>query len=105
MIDRVDLFVPDGGPAALGYIQGSMEVRPESWFFKAHFFQDPVIPGSLGLESFLQLLKVLALRRWGWEEGCRIETIAVGEKHEWVYRGQVIPPDERVIVQATVSEV
>ena len=105
MIDRVDLFVPDGGPAGLGYIQGSLEVRPESWFFKAHFFQDPVIPGSLGLESFLQLLKVLALRRWGWEEGRRIETIAVGERHEWVYRGQVIPPDEKVIVQAIVSEV
>ena len=60
MIDRIDLFVPDGGPHGLGLIQGSKAVRPEEWFFKAHFHQDPVMPGSLGLESLLQLLKVHA---------------------------------------------
>ena len=44
---------------------GTIAVDPEFWFFKAHFYQDPVWPGSLGLESFLQLLKYAAWQRWG----------------------------------------
>src|SRR5262249_37317409 len=64
MIDRIDLYVPDGGPSKLGFIKGSKTIDPEEWFFKAHFYQDPVWPGSLGLESFLQVLKVVAGRRW-----------------------------------------
>ena len=63
MIDRIDGFVRDGGPHGLGFIQGSKPVDPADWFFKAHFHQDPVWPGSLGLESFLQLLKVVAMDR------------------------------------------
>ena len=66
MIDRIDPHVPDGGPHGLGFIVGSKDVDPAEWFFKAHFYQDPVCPGSLGLESFLQLLKVHAVQRWGW---------------------------------------
>ncbi|MFO0917270.1 MAG: beta-ketoacyl synthase N-terminal-like domain-containing protein [Planctomycetaceae bacterium] len=65
MVDRVTAFVPDGGPNGLGYLQGTIGVDPGAWFFQAHFYQDPVWPGSLGLESFLQLLKVYAVRRWG----------------------------------------
>nr|WP_279384384.1 hypothetical protein [Geotalea toluenoxydans] len=48
MIDHIDLFVPDGGPKGLGYVKGIKEVDPDEWFFKAHFYQDPVTPGSLG---------------------------------------------------------
>jgi len=69
MIDRIELYVPDGGPAGLGYIRGSKQVNPDEWFFKAHFFEDPVAPGSLGLESFQQLLKFAAVERWGQQEG------------------------------------
>lgn len=105
MVDRVDCFVPDGGSNGLGFIRGSMAVKPAAWFFKAHFYQDPVIPGSLGLESFLQLLKVVALERWGWEPGAALETVAVGHKHDWVYRGQVIPTDQAVTVEAEVTSV
>ncbi|MDH4008184.1 MAG: type I polyketide synthase, partial [Desulfuromonadales bacterium] len=63
MIDRIELFIAEGGPQNLGFIRGSKLVDPEEWFFKAHFYQDPVCPGSLGLESFLQLLKVAAIKR------------------------------------------
>jgi len=54
MIESIELFVPDGGPSGLGYIRGVKPVDPEEWFFKAHFHQDPVMPGSLGLEAFTQ---------------------------------------------------
>jgi acyl transferase domain-containing protein/3-hydroxymyristoyl/3-hydroxydecanoyl-(acyl carrier protein) dehydratase len=99
MIDRVDALIPDGGPHGLGFVRGTKTVNPDEWFFKAHFYQDPVVPGSLGLESLLQLLKVLALRRFG---GRRFAVMR-GGPHSWVYRGQVVPTCERVTVTAVVT--
>jgi acyl transferase domain-containing protein/3-hydroxymyristoyl/3-hydroxydecanoyl-(acyl carrier protein) dehydratase len=101
MLDRVDLL-PDGGPHRLGLVQGSKPVRPDEWFFKAHFHQDPVWPGSLGLECVLQLLAVLAQRRWGAGPDARFEA-NLGRPHRWQYRGQVIPTNQQVIVQAAVT--
>ncbi|WP_435019720.1 beta-ketoacyl synthase N-terminal-like domain-containing protein [Tundrisphaera sp. TA3] len=105
MIDRVDAFVADGGAQGLGFIQGSANVDPSAWFFKAHFHQDPVQPGSLGLEAILQLLKVVAAERWGAGPRSEFESVAVGETHRWTYRGQVLPTDEAITVQATVTAV
>lgn len=106
MIDAIDLFVPDGGPEGLGYIRGSTPVNPDAWFFKAHFYQDPVWPGSLGLESFLQLLKVVARHHWAHnlENTHRFEPITLGLRHEWTYRGQVIPTNQRVTVEAAITD-
>ena len=64
MVDQIELFDALGGPKGLGFIRATTRVNPDAWFFKAHFFEDPVWPGSLGLESFIQLLKVVAYRRW-----------------------------------------
>ncbi len=100
MMDRVELFVPDGGPHGLGFIQGTKDVIPAEWFFKAHFYQDPVWPGSLGLEAMLQLLKVVAARRW---PGCRAFVGNLGPAHRWLYRGQVIPTNRHVGVQAVIT--
>jgi acyl transferase domain-containing protein/3-hydroxymyristoyl/3-hydroxydecanoyl-(acyl carrier protein) dehydratase len=105
MLDNIDLFVADGGPEGLGYIRGSKAVDPAEWFFDAHFYQDPVCPGSLGLESFLQLLKVAAVKRWGGGAQSVLETIALGEKHSWNYRGQIIPSNGKVTVEAVVTSV
>jgi len=105
MVETVDALVIDGGPAGLGFVEGSKRVDPDDWFFKAHFHQDPVCPGSLGLESFLQLLKVLADARWGVGPDTVFETPCVNDEHRWIYRGQVIPSCERVTVQAVVTAV
>ncbi|MFO0945452.1 MAG: hydroxymyristoyl-ACP dehydratase, partial [Planctomycetota bacterium] len=105
MIDAVDLWVPDGGPAGLGYLRGTKKVDPREWFFQAHFYQDPVCPGSLGLESFLQLLKFAAVQRWGESAGQWFQTVALNRKHGWIYRGQVIPTDAQVTVEAVISAV
>jgi 3-hydroxymyristoyl/3-hydroxydecanoyl-(acyl carrier protein) dehydratase len=105
MIDQVELFVPDGGPQGLGYIRGIKDVDPGEWFFKAHFFEDPVTPGSLGLESFLQLVKFAAIERWGWQAGDILEATALERPHKWLYRGQVVPDNSRVTVVAWVTAV
>jgi 3-hydroxymyristoyl/3-hydroxydecanoyl-(acyl carrier protein) dehydratase len=105
MVDTIDLFVPDGGPHGLGFVRGTKEVDPGEWFFQAHFHQDPVWPGSLGLEAFVQLLQVAAGRRWGVTPDTRWQIIAIDVPHTWVYRGQVVPGDLRVTVQAEVTRI
>ena len=117
MVDRTELFVPDGGPNGLGFIRGTKGIDFREWFFKAHFFEDPVWPGSLGLESFLQLIRVVAVNRWGigvWAKnpdiqttgpGIRNFTMVPGERHSWLYRGQVLPSDKLVTVQASVTSI
>jgi acyl transferase domain-containing protein/3-hydroxymyristoyl/3-hydroxydecanoyl-(acyl carrier protein) dehydratase len=105
MIDRIELFVSDGGPHGLGYIRGIKDVDPDEWFFKAHFYEDPVTPGSLGLESFIQLVKFLAVERWGWQDGAVVSAVALEKKHRWLYRGQVVPTNSRVTVNAWITAV
>jgi acyl transferase domain-containing protein/3-hydroxymyristoyl/3-hydroxydecanoyl-(acyl carrier protein) dehydratase len=103
MVDRIDLNLSNGGPKGLGLIQGSKNVDPGEWFFKAHFFQDPVWPGSLGLESLVQLLKVVAAERWGVDPATVFQTLVLGKEHAWLYRGQVLPSNRRVSIQAEVT--
>ena len=106
MIDRVEEYHPEGGPHGLGFIRGTKRVDPSEWFFEAHFFQDPVCPGSLGLESFQQLLKVVARSSGGGPSpGARFESVGVGDLHRWTYRGQILPTDLLVTVRAVVTGV
>ena len=105
MIDQIDGYLPAGGEAGLGLIQGRIRVDPSFWFFQAHFYQDPVWPGSLGLESFLQLLKYVAWKRWGTPPPAGWQTVALAQPHEWTYRGQVIPNDQEVVVVLEITAV
>lgn len=105
MIDRIDIDLADGGPHGLGYLRAVKTIEPEEWFFKAHFFQDPVCPGSLGVESFLQLLKFAALRRWPELARSRRFVHRLQQPHTWKYRGQILPHNRRVEVIAAITAV
>ena len=105
MVTDVELCVPGGGPKALGFVRGTILVNPEAWFFKAHFYQDPVWPGSLGLESLIQLMKVFAVERWGPPADGRLEAMTPGSEHIWLYRGQVLPTDSRVVADVVVTAI
>ena len=105
MIDRVEIYVRNGGSKGLGYIRGIKHVKPGEWFFKAHFFQDPVCPGSLGIESFLQLIKFVAIDRWKHlADNHRFELIT-DQPHNWIYRGQVLPENKKIEVEAVITDV
>lgn len=104
MLDTVQAFVPEGGPHGLGYLRGTKRIDPAEWFFQAHFYQDPVWPGSLGLEAFLQLLRVATARRWGVPTGARLRAVALERPHRWTYRGQVLPTDAEVTVEAVIDD-
>jgi len=87
------------------YIRGLKQVDPDEWFFKAHFYQDPVCPGSLGLESFIQLMKAAALKRWPELEHTHRFRLQEGSRHTWTYRGQIIPTNKTVAVEARITGV
>jgi 3-hydroxymyristoyl/3-hydroxydecanoyl-(acyl carrier protein) dehydratase len=103
MIDRIETWIPDGGPKGLGFIRGTKIVNPQEWFFKAHFYQDPVCPGSLGIESFIQLLKFMAIQRWPELADSHRFGLATPSSHSWIYRGQIIPTNQLVTVEAVVT--
>ncbi|QEH37092.1 Polyketide synthase PksN [Aquisphaera giovannonii] len=103
MVDRIEAFAVRGGPHGLGVIEGRVRVDPSAWFFAAHFLGDPVWPGSLGLESLLQLLKVVSSDRWGAREDDTFDSPALGTEHRWVYRGQVLPTNGEVSTQAVIT--
>ncbi len=98
-VDRVTWWA-NGGSAGLGRLRALTAVDPDAWFFKAHFFSDPVQPGSLGLEAMLQLLQVGMIAA-GWGDGLaepRFEPLALDTPLVWKYRGQVLPSDREVTV-------
>lgn len=98
MLDSVDYFDPVGGSAGLSLIRGRQTVDPYAWYFKAHFFNDPVQPGSLGLDALEQLLMRAVLLKTGASQldGAVAEMPAVGERVKWSYRGQVMPEKREV---------
>jgi acyl transferase domain-containing protein/3-hydroxymyristoyl/3-hydroxydecanoyl-(acyl carrier protein) dehydratase/1-acyl-sn-glycerol-3-phosphate acyltransferase len=95
MLDRITAFDPDGGAAGLGFARGEKTVDPGEWFFAAHFFQDPVQPGSLGIEAMIQLLQwaMLELGMDADMQAPRFEALALDAPLRWKYRGQVVPED------------
>jgi len=105
MVDEIETYVPQGGPTGLGFVRGIKQVNPDEWFFKAHFYQDPVWPGSLGIESFLQLVKFMALDRWKHLKDSHRFELITAEPHHWTYRGQVIPKNKKVEVEAVVTKI
>ena len=105
MIDRIDRYDPHGGEHGLGYLVASKAIDPRAWFFDAHFFQDPVCPGSLGIESLIQLLRWAARQRWPALATTHMPLIAVGQPHTWRYRGQIRPGSSHVTVETVVNAV
>ena len=107
VIDRLK-FWPGGGEAGLGRLVAEYDVHPEAWFFKAHFFQDPVQPGSLGLEAMQQAARATACLAGLAGEGSVFEPVAVGQSFNWRFRGQVVPTNKRtrseIEILATASD-
>ena len=60
-LDRVTGYWPEGGAEGLGRVRAERSIDADDWYFKAHFFQDPVQPGSLGIEAMIQTLQFFML--------------------------------------------
>lgn len=107
MLDAVTGFWPDAGEAELGRVRTAQEIHPSAWYFKAHFHEDPVQPGSLGLEALIQAARALVHLK-GWLDGLEDpvwEHPVVGFPLAWRYRGQVVPTNDEVVTEIEALEV
>lgn len=99
MFDRIVKISSLGGEHGKGEIVAEFDIKPNLWFFKCHFLNDPVMPGCLGLDAFWQLVGFFL----GWVGGTgRGRALGVGEVK---LVGQVLPTAKKVIYQLNVKRV
>ena len=93
--------------AGLGRIRGWQQVDPYAWYFKAHFFQDPVQPGSLGQEALIQLLQEFMYHKGllASQDSTTFEPIALGIPFSWRFRGQVLPTNLEVVTELDITDI
>jgi len=85
MFDRITHIAANGGSHDKGEMEAEMDVRPDLWFFKCHFQNDPVMPGCLGLDAMWQMVGFFL----GWLGGLgRGRALGVGEVK---FSGMVLP--------------
>ncbi len=107
MLDRITAWYPGKGRGEKGYMRAEKDVNSKDWFFKAHFFQDPVQPGSLGVEAILQLMQANMLQR-GYQDSLSnpmFEPIVIGEPVEWHYRGQIAPHNKKITIDIEIDSI
>jgi 3-hydroxymyristoyl/3-hydroxydecanoyl-(acyl carrier protein) dehydratase len=89
-LDQV-MIVEGGGKHGQGYIHASRRVDPVAWFYVCHFYQDPVMPGSLGIEAIIQAMQAYALQL---DLGRSFQSphfdYLPGHEVVWKYRGQIV---------------
>lgn len=106
-LNFLDTFklVSNGGHYGLGYIYGEKSVDPEDWFFPCHFYQDPVMPGSLGVESILEAIRLFAIDQ---DLGASYQnpyfTSPLGTVI-WKYRGQIIKSDKKMSIEVHIKSI
>ncbi|WP_299976543.1 type I polyketide synthase [Desulfobacula sp.] len=105
MIDNIEVLSFDAGLYEKGYIKAIKIVDPSEWFFNAHFYQDPVCPGSLGIESFLQMIRFFLLKKFDIPANEYKTQMTQGQSHEWIYRGQIIPLNKKIEIHAHIKTV
>ena len=85
MFDRITNIADSGGQFDKGEIRAELDIRPDLWFFKCHFKDDPVMPGCLGLDAMWQMVGFFL----GWMGGIgKGRALGVGEVK---FTGMVLP--------------
>jgi 3-hydroxymyristoyl/3-hydroxydecanoyl-(acyl carrier protein) dehydratase len=95
-----------GGRYGQGYVFAAKEIDPQDWFYDCHFYQDPVMPGSLGIEAILQALQAYAVETGlGQEMAAPRFSNPVGTRMNWKYRGQITPAHKRMELEVHVAKI
>uniref|UniRef100_UPI00356A59A5 beta-hydroxydecanoyl-ACP dehydratase n=1 Tax=Shewanella sp. TaxID=50422 RepID=UPI00356A59A5 len=103
-VDKVDI-VRAGGKAGLGYVYGERNIDPSDWFFRFHFHQDPVMPGSLGVEAIIELLSSFALDSGLGNEFANPRFNHCLSRVKWKYRGQISPLNKQMSLELHVTAI
>ena len=90
MFDRITEITADGGAQGKGSVEAEFDLKPDMWFFKCHFQDDPVMPGCLGLDALWQMAGFFL----GWMGGLgKGRALGVGEVK---FTGMVLPSNKLV---------
>jgi 3-hydroxymyristoyl/3-hydroxydecanoyl-(acyl carrier protein) dehydratase len=103
-VDTVSI-VEGGGKADLAYIYGERTIDASDWFFRYHFHQDPVMPGSLGVEAIIELLQTYALKN---DLGAGFKNprfVAPLTNVIWKYRGQITPLNKQMTLDVHITNI
>jgi 3-hydroxyacyl-[acyl-carrier protein] dehydratase / trans-2-decenoyl-[acyl-carrier protein] isomerase len=99
MMHRITRITEDGGQYGKGYIEAEFDITPDQWFFQCHFPNDPVMPGSLGLDAMWQLVGFFL--GWSGSPG-RGRALGCGEVK---FTGQVTPRVKKVVYKVDMKRV
>ncbi|MFB8005708.1 beta-ketoacyl synthase N-terminal-like domain-containing protein [Nocardia sp. NPDC056000] len=105
MVDTVDI-VSGGGKFDRGYLRGHREIDHDDWYFECHFYRDPVMPGSLGVEALIQGLQVYAIEQGiGTELDDPVFAMPLGVPMTWKYRGQILRTEGPMTFDLHIKEI
>lgn len=98
------IIAKEQGKYGKGYIHATKFVKTYDWFFTCHFYQDPVMPGSLGVESILQAMQVFALQQDVGKDFKSPKFVQLANhKTVWKYRGQILKPVKEMHLEVHVK--
>lgn len=89
-----------------GYVHATRKINRYDWFFTCHFYQDPVMPGSLGVEAMMQALQTFVLQQGIGAElnnPCFIQL--PNHKTVWKYRGQILAHVDEMQLELHIKSV
>jgi len=84
------IVAKDQGEFGLGYVHAVRAIKVYDWFFTCHFYQDPVMPGSLGVEAMMQNPRFIQLPN---------------HETKWKYRGQILQHVDQLELELHIKEV
>ncbi len=100
------IVAKDQGEFGLGYVHAVRAIKVYDWFFTCHFYQDPVMPGSLGVEAMMQALQTFTIQQG---IGANLENPRFIQlpNHEtkWKYRGQILQHVDQLELELHIKEV
>jgi len=103
-VDTVSV-VEGGGKTGVAYILGERTIDATDWFFRYHFHQDPVMPGSLGVEAIIELMQTYALKNDLGAQFTNPRFVAPLTKVDWKYRGQITPVNKQMSLDVHITEI
>jgi len=99
MMDRITHISGEGGTYGRGEIIAELDIKPDLWFFKCHFEEDPVMPGCLGVDAMWQLVGFFL--GWRGNPG-RGRALGSGKIK---FSGQVLPDAQKVTYTLNIKRV
>ncbi|HEX9018208.1 MAG TPA: beta-hydroxydecanoyl-ACP dehydratase [Anaerolineaceae bacterium] len=102
-----EVAIAEGGRYGKGYLYARRAINPQDWFYPFHFYQDPVMPGSLGVEAIIEAMRVYGLVK---DLGSGLRSPRFGPAPgaapmTWRYRGQITQQHKQMELEVHLSAV